>query len=280
MAIELTDVLKLAGFDPALRTRVVRHKTEKYNVKELRRRDWLELYQAYQSRNVFDGIKQVVSLYGLSGNRAGFYGVYKVERRRPGTEGPILAECEWSKEWNHRTKFFYDLDRDRRFDDLRDRIIIEWPGRNWVQKLKNKLVLEILPPGRKLRPFEDYLEFSLSYQELKDLFDHSDAHRDWRTPLRAVAGVYLILAETSGDLYVGSAYGPDGIWGRWRAYAATGHGGDVKLKKLIREDSLYPDRFRFSVLHVLPKSMAPKEVIQREVRYKEKLGSRAHGLNS
>jgi hypothetical protein len=81
-----------------------------------------------------------------------------------------------------------------------------------------------LEKGRVLLPFEDYLEFSLPYAQLADLFSNEEAHRDCRVSLAAVAGVYLILAEGSGDLYVGNAYGADGIPGRWRNYAKSEHG--------------------------------------------------------
>jgi hypothetical protein len=174
------------------------------------------------------------------------------------------------------------LERDSRFDDFRDRIIIDWGGGTlaWVQNLDNKPVLEILESGRRLPPFEDYLEFSLTYAQLQDLFQNEEAHRDWRVPLSAVAGVYLILAQRSGDLYVGSASGGDGIWGRWRNYAHSGDGGNVQLRELIGSDSSYPGQFRFSVLQILPKTMARDDVVRRETLYKHKLGTRATGLNS
>lgn len=178
-------------------------------------------------------------------------------------------------------RHFYELERDSRFDDFRDRIIIDWGAGTlaWVQNLDNKPVLEILESGRRLPPFEDYLEFSLTYAQMKDLFRNEEVHRDWRIPLSAVAGVYLILAERSGNLYVGSASGTEGIWGRWRNYANSGDGGNVKLREVIRNDSSYPEQFRFSVLQVLPKTMARDEVVRREALYKDKLGSRATGLN-
>ncbi len=53
------------------------------------RRDWLELYQRYQSKPKFHGVKQIVSFCGLSDTRAGFYGVYKVLGHRPASEGAI-----------------------------------------------------------------------------------------------------------------------------------------------------------------------------------------------
>jgi hypothetical protein len=281
MTLGLVDILKIAGFDPTLPTKLLRHQDHNYPVQELRRRDWLELYQRYQSKPRFHEIKQIISFYGLPGTRAGFYGVYKVRGYRSANEGSAPNSCEWSREWNRDAKFFYDLERDPQFADLRDRLIIDWgPGTlAWIQKLDNKPVLEILAPGRKLSPFVDCLEVSLAYAELKDLFKNEEAHRDWRIPLSAVAGVYLILAQRSGHLYIGSAYGESGIWGRWRNYANSGDGGNVQLRELIRSDSDYPEQFRFSVLQILPKTMAPEEVIKRETLYKEKLGTRATGLN-
>jgi hypothetical protein len=221
VTIGLIDILKLAGFDPTVSTKLVRHQDRRYPVPELRRHGWLELYQSYQSKPRFHAAKQIVSFYGLHGTRAGFYGVYKVLGCRPAAEGSTIASCDWSLVWKRESKFFYDLQHDPRFEEFRDRLIIDW-GRGalaWVQKLENKPVLEILEAGRKLPPFIDYLEFSLTYKELKELFENEEAHRDWKIPLSAVAGIYLILAQGSGDLYVGSAYGESGIWGRWRNYA-------------------------------------------------------------
>lgn len=269
MTLGLVDILKLAGFDPTLPTKLVRHQDRRVSVDELRRDGELELYQSYQSRPRFHGAKQIVSFYGLSGTRAAFYGVYKVLGYRLANEG-------------QGSQFFYDLERDPRFHDFRDRLIIDWGlgALAWVQNLNNKRVLEILESGRKLPPFVDYLEFSLTHDQLKDLFENEEAHRDWRIPLSAVAGVYLILAQRSGDLYIGSAYGASGIWGRWGNYAKSGDGGNAKLRELIRKDSAYPEHFRFSLLQILPKTMAREEVLKRETRFKEKLGTRATGLNS
>lgn len=141
----------------------------------------------------------------------------------------------------------------------------------------NERALLRLPPP--LPPFADYLEFTLSHAELTELFANEGAHREWRTHLEAVAGVYLILAEKTGALYVGSASGNGGIWARWSAYAKSGHGQNKILAELVRVDDSYPGRFRFSILQVLPKSMTRDEVLARERLFKEKLGTRATGLN-
>lgn len=282
MILGLLDILQLSGFSWTAETRLVRHQDNRYPVDELVRGGWLELYQKYQGRPVFRRVDQIISFYGLPGTRAAFYGVYHVQGEKAASAGDTVPECPWSVRWHQEAGFFYDLHRDTRFDDLRHRIVVDWgrATRSWVQKPANKPVLRIEEPGRRLPPFGDYLEFSLPFTQLKDLFAAEDAHREWRSHLAAVAGVYLVLAESTGDLYVGSASGEGGIWGRWREYSATGHGGNKLLRDLIAADPAYPAHFRFSVLHVLPKTMAREEVLRREAVYKQKLGSRATGLNS
>ena len=97
--------------------------------------------------------------------------------------------------------------------------------------------------------------------------------------LSSVAGVYLILNEATGEQYVGSAYGAKGILARWKDYANTGHGGNARLRALAKANTDAPNRFRFSVLQTLPRTLTAAEVIAHERRHKEKLGTRAHGLN-
>jgi hypothetical protein len=107
-----------------------------------------------------------------------------------------------------------------------------------------------------------------------------EANREWHTMLSSVAGVYLIMDTESGKQYVGSAYGKRGILGRWKEYATTGHGGNVLLKKILAQDSKAAKNFQFTILRTLPKTLTNKEVINYENLYKEKLGTRAFGLNS
>jgi hypothetical protein len=52
------------------------------------------------------------------------------------------------------------------------------------------------------------------------------------------------------------------------------------LKQLVGTSEDYPDCFRFSVLQIVPKTMAREDVIRRETAFKNKLGTRAVGLNA
>jgi hypothetical protein len=277
----LLDVLGLVGFNASRGDRIVRHQHREYPVTDLLSQGLFEVYQAYQRRPVFHEASQIVSFYGLDGTRACFFGIFRNRGCRSSTARPALTNSLWEVEWRRRSKFFYQLEPVEGFAHLERRVIIDW-GRGalaWCQRLTNKTVLEITAPGRRLPPFRDYLEFDLSHDELCELYRNENAHPEWRSRLSAVAAVYLILAETSGQLYVGSATGAEGLWGRWREYAKTGHGNNKLLKRLLSANSSYPKTLRFSVLQILPKSMTREDVIAHEARLKAKLGCLAHGLN-
>jgi len=119
----------------------------------------------------------------------------------------------------------------------------------------------------------------LSYADLKAICENPSSNKDWHKALTAVAGIYIIVEETSGLQYIGSAYGKDGILGRWMTYARTGHGGNAELQKAIEEGRFAKENLRFSILRTLPKTLTMTEVVEHESQYKEKLGTRAFGLN-
>lgn len=52
---------------------------------------------------------------------------------------------------------------------------------------------------------------------------------------------------------MGSAYGKDGLPGRWRAYADDPSGNNKHLIKLIQEDPQAPFYFQFTILRTLLK---------------------------
>lgn len=277
----ILDLLKLRGFDPACKTKLVRHQDKRYDIPTLSREGWLDLYQSHQARDIFKTCDYIVTFSGDGGTRAKFIGVYKVCGGRPRTPADVPGESPFT-DWRDEPGFFYELEHQPQYDDLAGRVVIDWGASAlaWHQYIKNKPVIEVFPPGRSLEPFSDYLDFSLSFNELQDLVSNPAAHRDWRASLSAVAGIYLILAETTGQQYVGSAYGLAGIWGRWEKYAVNGHGDNKLLKQLLGSNAGYPDNFRYSILQVLPKSTKNAEVIRWESKYKVKLGSRATGLNA
>ena len=91
VTLGLVDILKVAGFDPTLPTKLVRHQDRRYPVEELRRRGWLELYQSYQGKPKFHGVKQIVSFYGLSAHAQAFSVCTRFSATtRPAKGAPLL----------------------------------------------------------------------------------------------------------------------------------------------------------------------------------------------
>ncbi|MGH9494916.1 MAG: hypothetical protein ACRD3B_07970, partial [Candidatus Sulfotelmatobacter sp.] len=96
--IGILDLLGLSGFTAGRHDKIVRHKSDRYPVQRLLSDGILETYQAYQSKNVFDKTERIVSLYGLEGTRACFFGVF----RKVGTRDPKAisnAAHEWEMKW-------------------------------------------------------------------------------------------------------------------------------------------------------------------------------------
>jgi hypothetical protein len=258
--------------------KLVRHTDEKWDLERLLRDGWFNDYQARQSADRFQ-CKYIVSFIGERGSLSRFIGVYEVR----GTWNDA-ADTPYPPGFPHpemgRGVYRYDLATLREFEGLHDRLVIDWGAatRSWHQWLTVKEVVELRPRGF-VREFTGYEDVHLEFDELRKIIDHADANWRWHSMLAGVAGVYLIVDGTNGDQYVGSAYGEDGILGRWKMYVATKHGGNKRLVELLAQDPQRHIRFSFSILRTLPRSLTPKEVIAVEDQYKRKLGTRAFGLN-
>lgn len=95
----------------------------------------------------------------------------------------------------------------------------------------------------------------------------------WIAALSAARGIYLLTCPRTREQYVGAAYGAQGFWGRWRAYVATGHGGNEGLK------SRDPSDYQISILEVAGSAATVDDICAMEVLWKAKLQSREMGLN-
>lgn len=103
----------------------------------------------------------------------------------------------------------------------------------------------------------------------------------WKTALGAVAGVYVITDRKTGKLYVGSATAGEGVWSRWCAYSATGHGGNRELRKLLQEKGpAYAEHFQFGILEIADSHASQEDVLRRESYWKALLQTRVHGYNA
>lgn len=203
--ITLQELLYTRGL-PQKRVKLVRHRDTSGNIDlydqyRNQRPTFLE-YQRQQGNPVFHNCDYVVSCLGEKGSRARFIGVYQVQG--------IDYETE--------AHFYDNLTEVSGFDDLKERVIIDWgkAAINWHQWLRQevpKTVLEIQPRpfSESFKPFKDYLDFTLDFAELQQLVERQTPQDEWWRMLSAVAGVYMILDKSTGQQYIGSAYGT----GRW-----------------------------------------------------------------
>ncbi len=148
-----------------------------------------------------------------------------------------------------------------------------------IQWIDNQMEVIQIHPGLHYKQFTDYFDFILNFGELKEII--TNQYSDWKKVLSVTKGIYLISDSKTGKLYVGSAYGDEGIWGRWSKYVLTnGHGDNKTLKELIASNLNYGNNFQFSILMLLPRTITADEAIKKERLFKNKLGTNSFGLNN
>jgi hypothetical protein len=237
-----------------------------------------DFYQSEQKaqKAPFDDCEVIVAFLAAEGNKCAFHGVYRVGKRRPFTAADLKRAPDFLRASleDLSNRVWYDLKLMPEFDELRGRLRVTWRGPlAWVQK-KDVEIHEILPPGR-VRHFPGYQEVRLSWKELQEIRLNEEAHPDWKTALKFTAAIYRITDLSTGLIYIGSAYGKEGLWKRWGDYAKTGNGGNEKLKRLDHT------KFQWSIVRTLSGVMSAEEVIRIEHVEMLKHGSRsAVGLNS
>lgn len=275
--ITIQELLYNRGLDSKATIKLVRHQDAKhpdlYKWYQEDRERFLA-YQARQGRDVFKDVDYIVSFIGegtKKGTLSRFIGVFKITGK---------------KEYKSSTtdmfpgiRFVYKTEELTGFEDLKERVLIKWSNPiSWHQWIKNKMEVVEIHPGLHYKQFTDYSDFILSFSELKEIVNNQ--YPDWKRMLSIVKGVYLINDTKTGKLYVGSAYGDDGIWGRWRSYVTTnGHGGNKLLKQLLQKNAAHGNHFHFSILMLLPRTVTPDEAIRKEKLFKKKLGTNSFGLN-
>lgn len=229
-------------------------------------KEWQEL----QTKKNFK-CKHVLSLIHLANNHWLFAGVFKVNSVKP---------CI------HKGKdhFRYSTTEIKGLGHLTGKAIIQFEKgfrasylRN--PKFKDQLLLVGLRDQRMtIDEFPGYNSVLLSHRMLKTIIHESNP--SWKSALSNVAGVYLVTDTSDGKIYVGSAYGGDGIWQRWSVYAKNGHGGNKELRALLtKKKKDHAELFQFSLLEICDLNSSDDYIISREVHWKKVLKSREFGLN-
>jgi hypothetical protein len=227
-------------------------------------------WQERQNQKNFQ-CKRVLSLIHLGGAKWLFAGLYEVLGVVPG-------------KWKPSSCYLYSTREVKGLGDLTGRAVVEFNktfrqsylrGRQYADQLR---VVAIRERRMTIRDFPGFNCVLLSHTMLATVVRESSP--TWQAALSSVAGVYLVTDTSTGKHYVGSAYGSEGIWQRWTAYAKTGHGGCKELRALLKREGIEHAEFlQFTLLEVCDINSSEDYIIGREAHWKKSLMSREFGLN-
>ena len=228
-------------------------------------------WQEHQNQRNFQ-CDEIVSLIYLGKDKWLFAGVYAVQG--------VKQRKSQKKTW-----FQYSTKELKGLKHLTGRAIISFEKNFRASYLKgnkyadNLIVSEMRDQRMSVGDFPGYNSVLLSYRLLCTIV--REDLPTWKSALSNVSGVYIITDNKTGKHYIGSAYGGDGIWQRWVAYAKNGHGGNKELRQLLKtKRNDYIQQFQFSILEVCDLNASEEYVISRESHWKDVMRSREFGYNS
>jgi len=273
-----SDVLQRVGLDPK-RVKLLRHALTDKGFKACYDRGMVFEYTCQQKAGFSKSYDYWIVFISDRGKLAKLFACYKVGDSVPDT-ADVVPPGFPHPEWFQGKHAFFDLEYVDLLKEYEGKLILDWgdSARMWHQKgTTDKPIIAIQADARKI--FSGFENLLLTYIELKEIVENPNVYSEWHTALSSINAIYLIVDRESGRQYVGSAYGKDGLWGRWSYYISSHHGDNKRMKELI--DS-FPERylqFQFSILQILPKTVTADEVIHLERLYKNKLLSVPFGLN-
>ena len=278
--LTFTDILRKAGLDPS-KVKLIRHSLTDKVFKACYDASKVYDYTCHQKAGFSKGYDFWAVFISGSGTYAVFYALYKANGSIPETLEMVQERLPKEEAEGYTGQcVFFDLEHAKQLEEYEGRLTIDW-GKStlmWHQKGTTEKPIIAIQPDKK-KPFPGFEDLILTYDQLLEITTNRDIYDSWRAALSSVSAIYLIVDRETGKQYVGSAYGDDGLWGRWSCYTDTLHGNNKQMKELICD---HPERyhsFQFSVLQILPTTMPPDEVVAIEARYKKKLLSIPFGMN-
>jgi GIY-YIG catalytic domain len=292
--MNLNDLLRGKGIDPR-HVLVLRHRPNEPELNKVL--PWLaaeepEVFNAYQqtqgerverAMQAMTGTGYVASFMGREPGKAVFVGLYSIGESTPLSrkefwEVPAYVKLKafgmrgFADERAGASVLWFDLTLTDFYADWKGKLIVGWPPpeRSWWRRAhRNEIrVMAVLEESALDAAMKRWDEVEFTWEELAIL------PMRWRSKLSEWRGVYFIFDTRDGKGYVGSAYGDSNLFGRWRNYAASGHGGNRLLR--LRD----PRTFQFTILQRVSPDMDAKDVVQLETSWKKRLHTYApYGLN-
>ncbi|AKF40946.1 hypothetical protein AAW50_00585 [Mycoplasmopsis canis] len=239
--------------------------------------DWIKMnaWKKVQANNNLNKAKYLLAFAQYYPYGPDFYifgGMYKVEKIEPEVFNGVG----------------YKLKLLPKFKDYSRRLIIKLNkpiGRDIYNKPFKKvqedfdpIIYELLPETR-LESFPGYNNISLSHSDLKSVIDQSE----WKEALSNVKGIYCITDRATGKLYIGSAYGQEGIFQRWKSYSDSNNltGGNKTFEEIKNKNKDYiKENFLYSILEIFDVKTKTEEIIRREEFWKKVFQTVKHGMNN
>lgn len=178
----------------------------------------------------------------------------------------------------------YDISLFPKFEEYRKRLVIKLTenlGINFeltYEKVKEKNI-EIFELFSDVvsKKFEDYQNVSISYSDLKIALKNPT----WIKALKKINAVYVITDTKTGKLYIGSAYGEDGLFGRWCEYIDNLTGGNKEFEALVNKkgENYIIKNFKYSILEIFDTKTRKEYILERENYWKNVFETRRFGMN-
>lgn len=288
--MQLNDLFRECDIDPR-EVVVLRHRPPESELAEMLP-SWVhdrpELFMAYQQtqtkavERLYQNLEYVAAFVGLAASEAVFAGLYKI-----GKSKPLSVRQYWNvpayremmtlgmRGFTGRDRshiLWFDMQLLEFYLEWRGKLIVAWPPpeRSWARRAhRNEMrVKAIVEESIFSQPLREWDKINFSWSQLALISKSQRAKlEEWR-------GIYYIYDVSDHKGYVGSAYGSYNLFGRWKNYAMTQHGGN----KLLRGRD--PKNFRFTILQLVAPTMNQVEVIALESSWKDRLHSRfPTGLN-
>lgn len=280
---------------------IIRHtfnKKETRDVWDKYNRSNFKEYQSIQpSKNFFKNKKYILSFIADGKSYARFVGCYEILDNYEVSKAKRKKDFPLQNYYDEPGNVYFETALSEYMNDMIDRLVIDWPGAiGYVQysedALKKKQVVSIHPDSKYV--FSGYYRVAWDFQTMQEYVTNEELYEEIANALKEVFAVYLVVDTKSGKYYIGSAYGKDGLFGRWKTYANTnGKGGaskddsdgNVGIIEYLKDNPKAYLNFQYSILEIVHKTgNTAKDIeatLEAEKIWKQKLCTlnTAWGLN-